>query len=156
MAGREHIYEATLTWTGASAGPTTDYRSYSREYLIEFPGKAALGGSADPTFLGDPRLHNPEELLLAALSACHMLSYLTVCARDKIAVKSYRDEAIGTMAIKDGRMRFISVLLRPHVIITEPEKVERARALHAAAHAECFIANSVNFPVGNDPAVTAG
>jgi organic hydroperoxide reductase OsmC/OhrA len=152
---RQHTYEATLLWTGASAGPTSDYKSYSREYRVEFPGKAALAGSADPTFLGDPRLHNPEELLLAALSACHMLSYLALCARARIAVTSYRDEAIGTMAIKDGRMRFVSVLLRPHVIITDPAKLDRARALHAEAHAECFIANSVNFPVGHDPAVTA-
>jgi organic hydroperoxide reductase OsmC/OhrA len=155
VAAREHLYEATLEWTGASAGPTTDYKSYSREYRVEFAGKPALIGSADPTYLGDPKLHNPEELLLAALSACHMLSYLAVCARDKIAVRSYRDEAMGTMAIKDGKMRFVSVLLRPHVIITEPGKIDRAKALHAKASAECFIANSVNFPVGHDPAVTA-
>lgn len=155
MASRKHGYEATLVWTGAAAGPTSDYKSYSREYRIEFPGKAPLIGSADPTYLGDPGLHNPEELLLAALSACHMLSYLAVCARDKIAVKSYCDEAIGTMAIKDGKMRFVSVLLRPHVIITDADKIDRAKALHAKANSECFIANSVNFPIGHDPAVTA-
>lgn len=156
MSGREHIYEAMLEWTGAAAGPTSDYKSYSREYRVQFAGKPVLTGSADPAFLGDPKLHNPEELLLAALSACHMLSYLAVCARDKIAVKSYRDDAAGTMAIKDGKMRFVSILLRPHVIITDPAKLQRAKALHAEAHAGCFIANSVNFPVGNDPAVTAG
>lgn len=155
MTGREHIYAATLEWTGAAAGPTSTYQSYSREYRIAFPGKPALIGTADPTYLGDPKLHNPEELLLAALAACHMLSYLALCARDKIAVTSYRDEAIGTMAIKDGKMRFVSVLLRPHVIIAELDKVARAKALHGDAHAGCFIANSVNFPVGNDPAVTA-
>jgi organic hydroperoxide reductase OsmC/OhrA len=156
VAGREHLYEATLVWTGASAGSTMSYQSYSREYRIEFPGKPPLTGSADPTFLGDAKLHNPEDLLLAALSACHMLSYLALCAREKLLVRSYRDEAIGTMAIKDGKMRFVSVLLRPHVIIAEPDKLERAKALHSRAHAECFIANSVNFPVGNDPAVTVG
>lgn len=156
MAGREHIYEATLEWTGATAGPTTTYQSYSREFRVAFPGKPSLTGSADATFLGDPRLHNPEDLLLAALSACHMLSYLALCAREKIAVRSYRDEAVGTMAIKDGKMRFISVLLRPHVTITDLDKMERAKALHTRAHDECFIANSVNFPIGNDPAVTAG
>jgi organic hydroperoxide reductase OsmC/OhrA len=156
VAGREHLYETTLVWTGASAGSTTSYQSYSREYRVEFPGKPPLTGSADPTFLGDAKLHNPEDLLLAALSACHMLSYLALCAREKLLVRSYRDEAIGTMAIKDGKMRFVSVLLRPHVIIAEPDKLERAKALHSRAHAECFIANSVNFPVGNDPAVTVG
>jgi organic hydroperoxide reductase OsmC/OhrA len=155
VTGREHIYEATLEWTGAGAGSTASYQSYSREFRVQFPGKPALTGSADPTFLGDAKLHNPEDLLLAALSACHMLSYLALCSREKISVRSYRDEAIGAMAIKDGKMRFVSVLLRPHVIIAEPEKLERAKALHTRAHAECFIANSVNFPVGNDPAVTA-
>ena len=154
MAGRDHLYEATLVWTGASAGQTVSYQSYSREYLIEFPGKPPLVGSADPTFLGDGKLYNPEDLLLGALSACHMLSYLSLCAREKLRVRSYRDEAIGTMAIKDGKMRFVSVLLRPHVVITEPEKLEHAKALHTRAHTECFIANSVNFPVGNDPAVS--
>jgi organic hydroperoxide reductase OsmC/OhrA len=156
VVGREHIYEATLEWTGAAAGPTSDYKSYSRDYRVLMPGKPVLAGSADPTFLGDPKLHNPEDLLLASLAACHMLSYLALCAREKIAVTSYRDEAIGTMAIKDRKMRFVAVRLRPHVIIADPAKLERARALHADAHAECFIANSVNFPVANDSAVTAG
>jgi organic hydroperoxide reductase OsmC/OhrA len=156
VAGREHLYEATLVWTGASAGPTASYQTYSREFLVELPGKPPLTGSADPTFLGDGKLHNPEDMLLAALSACHMLSYLALCAREKLLVRSYRDEAVGTMAIKDGKMRFVSVLLRPHVVIAEPDKLERAKALHTRAHTECFIANSVNFPVGNDPAVTVG
>lgn len=155
MAGREHHYSATLTWTGASAGPTLDYRAYSREFRAEFPGKPALTGSADPTYLGDAKLHNPEDLLLASLSACHMLSYLALCARDKIAVTAYRDEASGTMAIQNGKMRFVSVTLHPQVVIVDAAKLERARALHKEAHTACFIANSVNFPVGNEAVVTA-
>lgn len=155
MVGREHLYEATLTWTGADAGPTLDYKSYSRDYRVEFAGKPALVGSADPTYLGDARLHNPEELLLAALSACHMLSYLALCAKAKIAVTSYRDQASGTMAIQDGKMRFVAVRLRPHVVIGDLAQIGRAKGLHSEAHAGCFIANSVNFPVTNDPAVTA-
>jgi organic hydroperoxide reductase OsmC/OhrA len=154
--GREHRYETTLTWTGAGHGSTVSYQGYSREFLVEFPGKPPLTGSADPTFLGDGKLHNPEDLLLAALSACHMLSYLALCSREKITVRAYHDEAIGNMAIKDGKMRFVMVMLRPHVVIAEPDKLERAKALHNRAHAECFIANSVNFPVGNDPSVTVG
>lgn len=156
MAGREHRYEATLVWTGAGAGPTTDYKAYSREYRVEIAGKPALTGSADPAYLGDPKLHNPEELLLAALSACHMLSYLALCARDKIAVTAYRDEAQGTMAIKDGKMRFTSAMLHPQVTIVDSDKLERAKALHAQAHTGCFIASSVNFPVENEATVMAG
>lgn len=154
MVGREHRYEAVVEWTGAAAGPTTDYKSYSREFRVQIAGKPVMTGSADPTYLGDAKLHNPEDLLLASLSACHMLSYLALCARDKIAVRAYRDEATGTMAIQAGRMCFVSVMLRPQVVIAEPDKLERARALHADAHAGCFIANSVNFPVGHTPAVT--
>lgn len=154
MTRNEHLYKATLVWTGENAGPTMSYQSYSREYRVELPGKPPFTGSADPTFLGDGKLYNPEDLLLAALSACHMLSFLALAAREKLLVRSYRDEAVGTMAIKDGKMRFVSVLLHPHVVIAEPDKLERAKALHTRAHAECFIANSVNFPVGNDPAVT--
>src|SRR6478672_8366375 len=80
MAAREHRYAASLTWTGADAGPTTSYQSYSRAWRIAFAGKPVLEGSADPTFRGDPALHNPEELLLAALATCHMLSYLALCS----------------------------------------------------------------------------
>lgn len=154
MAGREHRYAATLEWTGADTGPTRDYKSYSREYRVLIAGKPALIGSADPIYLGDAKLHNPEDLLLASLAACHMLSYLALCAREKIAVNSYRDAATGTMAIQDGKMRFISVMLRPQVVIADAAKLERARALHTEAHATCFIACSMNFPVENEPVVT--
>ena len=150
MAGREHIYAATLDWTGASAGPVRDYKTYSRDFSATIAGKPLLTGSADPTYLGDAKQHNPEDLLLISLAACHMLSYLALCARDKIVVTAYRDEATGTMAIADGKMRFVSVTLHPQVVIADAAKLERARALHEEAHAACFIANSVNFPVGNE------
>ena len=156
MAGREHRYEATLVWIGAGGGPTSDYKAYGRGYRVEIAGKPPLEGSADPAYLGDAKLHNPEDLLLAALSACHMLTYLALCARDKIAVTAYRDEASGILAVKDGKMRFTSVTLHPQVVIADGDKLERARALHAQAHAGCFIANSVNFPVENEAVVSFG
>jgi len=157
MAAREHRYSASLNWTGAEAGSTTSYQSYSRAWRMEFAGKPALEGSADPTFRGDPGLHNPEELMLAALAACHMLSYLALCALKGIAVTSYKDRAEGTMARgADGRTRFTSVRLHPEVTIADATKLDAARALHEGAHAECFIANSVNFPVENAPTVTVG
>src|SRR5471032_1694553 len=98
-----HTYAVRLTWTGAAAGPTVSYRSYSREYLAEVAGKPPLRGSADPLFLGAAGLLNPEELLVVALSSCHMLSYLAECARWGIAVLAYEDDASGTMALRDGR-----------------------------------------------------
>jgi organic hydroperoxide reductase OsmC/OhrA len=145
---KSHSYELALTWTGASKGPTASYASYSREYRVAFGGKPPLFGSADPAFRGDPALHNPEDLLLAALSACHMLSYLAVCALAKVAVLSYEDNASGTLAeLEPQRSAFTDVLLRPRVVIAAGSDRAKAEALHDQAHKICFIANSVNFPV---------
>jgi organic hydroperoxide reductase OsmC/OhrA len=141
-----HAYRGTLTWIGASHGATVSYASYSREYAFAIDGKPELHGSADVPFRGDPTLHNPEELLLAALSSCHMLSWLAECARAGIVVTAYRDEAAGTMSFADGKMRFTEVVLRPHATIIAGDR-ERALRLHERAHDQCFIASSVNFPV---------
>jgi organic hydroperoxide reductase OsmC/OhrA len=151
---KEHHFAARLVWSGAAAGPTRDYDSYVRSWRAEVAGKPALEGSADPVFRGEAARYNPEDLLVVALSACHMLSYLALCARAGIEVTAYEDPARGTMAIKDGRMRFVEVILSPRVEIGAGD-LERARALHEQAHAACFIANSVNFPVRNRPTVVA-
>jgi organic hydroperoxide reductase OsmC/OhrA len=149
---RDHRYRAHLTWTGAAAGPARDYASYSREYRIEFDGKPALSGSADPAFRGDPALHNPEDLLVASLSACHMLTYLALCVRAGIVVTAYEDDAVGTMSETAGTGRFTGVLLRPRVTIDAGDP-ERAQALHEQAAADCFVAASVNFPVTHEPVI---
>ena len=147
MMAQTHSYSAQVTWTGASQGPTVSYQSYSREYLVEIAGKAPVRGSADASFRGDPALHNPEDLLVVSLATCHMLSYLADCARAGIKVVSYEDKATGTMAMKDKRIRFTGVSLHPRVTITEGGDIAKATLLHDQAHEECFIANSVNFPV---------
>jgi organic hydroperoxide reductase OsmC/OhrA len=143
----EAHYHARLVWSGGALGSTKSVESYSREFTAEFDGKPSLRGSADPTFRGDPALYNPEDLLLSALSACHMLSYLAVCAHAGIAVLSYEDAAVGTAARRDGRLRFVDVLLRPKVLLEPGNDIEKARSLHDRAHNICVIANSVNFPV---------
>jgi organic hydroperoxide reductase OsmC/OhrA len=145
---KEHHFAAHLVWTGAARGTTTSYDSYGRDYRVEVEGKPPLEGSSDPKFRGDATKHNPEDLLVASLSACHMLSYLAECARAGIEVTAYEDQASGLMAIKDGRMRFTEVTLAPRVAIAAGD-LEKAKALHENAHAACFIANSVNFPVLN-------
>jgi organic hydroperoxide reductase OsmC/OhrA len=150
---REHHFAARLVWTGAAQGPTKNYESYSREYRIEMAGKPPLMGSADPKFRGDPARHNPEDLLVAALSACHLLSYLHLCASAGIEVVAYEDQASGKIAIKDRKMRFVEVTLAPKVKIAAGD-LERAKALHEQAHEACFIASSVNFPVLHAPTVT--
>jgi organic hydroperoxide reductase OsmC/OhrA len=150
---KEHLYCINTVWTGASQGSTSSYDAYSREYAINIEGKPQFIGSADPTFLGDASLYNPEDLLLMALSACHMLSYLALCARARIRVISYSDAAMGKMTQKDGQVRFTEVILRPLVTIEAGDDLEKARSLHDRAHQVCFIANSVNFPVLNEPIV---
>ncbi|GAC1653660.1 MAG: OsmC family protein [Vulcanimicrobiaceae bacterium] len=142
-----HVYTAKSSWRGE----TGDYRSYTRNHTVAIGAKPALDLSADPSFRGDPALYNPEELLLAALASCHLLSYLALCARNGVNVVTYEDRATGTMAMKDGAIRFTEVLLRPECRVRG--NLERARQLHERAHAECFIANSVNFPVRHEAVV---
>ena len=149
---KEHHFAAHVVWTGAGRGSTTSYDSYDRSYQVDIEGKPPLTGSAAPTFRGDGSKHNPEDLLVAALSACHLLSYLALCARAGIEVVSYEDRASGLMTIKDGKMRFTEVTLAPRVVIGAGD-VDKAIQLHETAHGQCFIANSVNFPVLNMPTV---
>jgi organic hydroperoxide reductase OsmC/OhrA len=104
-------------------------------------------------FRGDPALHNPEDLLVAALSSCHFLSYAALCARTGVTVVAYEDDASGTMDRVDGVTRFTEVVLRPRVTVAAGSDADKARALHARAHALCFIASSVNFPVRNEPTI---
>lgn len=149
---KEHHFAARVVWSGAERGGTTSYDAYSREYRVEIEGKPPLRGSADPAFRGDAALHNPEDLLVAALAGCHLLSYLALCARAGIEVVAYEDRARGRMAIKDGRMRFVEVELAPQVVVAAGD-LDKAKKLHEQAHALCFIANSVNFPVLNPPTI---
>jgi organic hydroperoxide reductase OsmC/OhrA len=145
-----HNYQAKITWTGNG---TPSYQAYSRDYEFSIANKPTLKGSADPHFRGDAALHNPEDLLLVALSTCHLLTYLAECARGGVNVVAYEDDASGTMAMKDGAIRFTDVLLKPRVTIAPGSDVEKAKALHVKAHAECFVANSVNFPVRHEATV---
>jgi len=150
---RAHEYRTNLTWTGATAGPTASYATYSREYVVEIDGKPPLRGSADPLFRGDGALHNPEDLLVAALSGCHLLSYLALAARAGVHVVAYEDRAHGTMVLEGGGGRFTEVVLRPRVTIAAGGDEALARRLHDQAHAGCFIAASMNFPVRHVPEV---
>ena len=152
----EHSYEVSVEWTGNRGSGTSDYRSYGRDHLVTAQGKHALQGSSDRTFHGDPERWNPEELLLAALSQCHLLSYLHVAASHGVIVTEYTDTATGTMrTTANGGGHFTSATLHPIVTIGDGD-AELARALHAEASAKCFIAASVNFPVGHEPTIIVG
>ena len=149
-----HLFQCRLVWSASPEG-TASYDTYSRAYRVDFEGKPPIHGSAAPAFKGDPSVHNPEDLLVAALSACHCLTYLALCARAGIRVLSYEDDANGTMQPAEGVIKFTDVILHPRVTVAAGTDIERARSLHEKAHAGCFIANSVNFPVRNEPTITA-
>lgn len=143
-----HHYKLTLKWTGNKGTGTSGYRAYDRNHEILIEGKTTLLGSADPSFHGDKTVHNPEDLLLASLSACHMMSYFHVCVKAGIVVTDYIDNATGIMVVNaDGSGRFIEVTLNPIVTITDESQLTKANELHQEANKLCFIANSVNFPV---------
>lgn len=150
---KTHQYEATLVWTGAESGATTDYRSYSRDIAVELAGKPPLRMSADPAFRGDPLKLNPEECLLASLSSCHMLSYLAFASMKGLAVTDYRDNATGTMVQEGLGGRFTEVVLKPHVTLAAGADEALAHALHDSANECCFIAASVNFPVKHEATI---
>jgi organic hydroperoxide reductase OsmC/OhrA len=145
---RRHHYDVHVAWTGNRGQGTSSYRSYSRNHEIRSAGKPALAGSSDPAFRGDPACYSPEDLLVASLSACHMLWYLHLCADNGIVVEEYVDGASGIMVeTADGGGRFQEVVLKPRVLVRAGADLGLATRLHERAHALCFIANSVNFDV---------
>jgi organic hydroperoxide reductase OsmC/OhrA len=154
---RTHTYDVSVTWTGNRGTGTSGYRAYDRAHEVHADGPAAIAASSDPAFRGDRGRWNPELELTAALSQCHMLWYLHLCADAGVSVTSYTDEARGLMAEDaDGGGRFTEVVLRPRVTVASADMIEAATALHAEANAKCFIANSVNFPVRHEPVISAG
>ena len=145
---KEYSYQISLQWIGNTGKGTSHYKAYDRAYEIQVPGKPKIFGSSDPAFHGDRTKYNPEELLIAALSSCHMLWYLHLCADAGIVVTTYKDNPTGKMAVtKNGGGRFTEVILKPKITIAADSNFEQAKQLHNKAHQLCFIANSVTFPV---------
>lgn len=149
----EHNYRVEVEWCGNRGTGTSGYRDYGRELVIRAEGKAELEGSADPTFHGSRDRWNPEELLVTALAQCHMLSYLHMAVREGVVVTAYRDGAVGTMEQEGLGGQFTEVVLRPEVTVADASMVDAARAAHAQAYENCFIARSVNFPVRHEPVI---
>jgi organic hydroperoxide reductase OsmC/OhrA len=149
---KQHFYQSTVAWTGNKGTGTNNYRSYERGHTISIEGKPDILCSSDAAFRGEKNKHNPEDLMVAALSGCHMLWYLHLCADNGIIVTHYSDNATGTMDENaDGSGQFSEVTLRPEVIVKESSMIEKANALHHDAHQMCFIARSVNFTVNHQP-----
>ena len=151
---KQHCYALQIQWTGNLGHGTSSYRVYERSYEVTTKDKPAILGSSDPTFCGDPLRYNPEDFLVASLSACHMLWYLHLCSDAKIIVTSYVDNASGTMAeTSNGGGHFTEVVLKPMVTIQQGSNIAHAEQLHEKAHELCFIANSVNFPIHCEPRI---
>lgn len=149
-----HHYNAVINWTGNTGNGTLDYNSYSRNHSIAIENKPVINGSSDPAFRGDPGRHNPEDMFLSSIAACHMLWYLHLCADAGVVVLAYTDHAFGCMVVSgSGEGKFIEVVLRPLVTVKEHGMIKAAGQLHAKAHTCCFIANSVNFPVHHMPVI---
>ncbi len=155
---KDHIYNTHITWTGVNkTGAAVNYKNYSRQYKIEIAGKPILNGSADSAFLGDASLHNPEDLLLASVSSCHMLWYLHLCTENNITVTSYIDKATAVMQIDNsGSGAFKSLCLNPLVGISGDNDADKAKSLHNAANKMCFIANSLNFKIDHQAKIIKG
>jgi organic hydroperoxide reductase OsmC/OhrA len=149
---RTHSYALELEWIGNNGSGTSSYGAYGRDNETRSAGKPAIDGSADPAFRGDPQRWNPEELLVASLSQCHMLWFLHVCSMAGVVVTAYVDTPVGSMRENpDNSGQFTEVLLRPVVTVAEATMGERAASLHDDAEKMCFIARSVNFPVRHEP-----
>lgn len=153
--GHQHRYETTTVWTGNRGEGTSSYRSYDRAHQTSAEGRPSILASSDPAFRGDGDRWNPELLLVAALSECHLLAYLHQCAIAGVVVTAYSDDASGTMLqTDDGGGHFEEVVLRPRVTVAERSMIAEATGLHGRASELCFVASSVNFPVRHEPEVT--
>jgi organic hydroperoxide reductase OsmC/OhrA len=153
----EHNYNLTVQWTGNKGTGTSGYKDFERSHTILVDNKVAILGSSDPAFRGDQTKHNPEDLLLASISSCHMLWYLHLCAVAGVIVTDYVDNATGVMIeTADGGGKFTAVTLHPIVTVTNAAMTDKANELHAKANQLCFIANSLNFPVHHQATCVIG
>jgi organic hydroperoxide reductase OsmC/OhrA len=148
-------FKSRIQWTGNRGTGTSAYRAYARTWDIEVPGKAVIHCSNDPDLGGDPSLMNPEDLLLSAVSGCHMLWYLHLASDNNICVLSYRDEPVGIgETARSGAGRFLSIQLNPAIVVTEASDLRAARALHEQVHDLCFIARSLSCSVHCKPTIS--
>lgn len=151
-----HSYKATIEWTGNNGTCTDHYKNYERSHTIKIENKATIQGSSDVVFRGDKTKHNPEDLLVSAISSCHLLWYLHLCAINGVVILEYTDNVIGTMLeTPNGSGYFTEVILNPTIQVSNINMIEHAIKLHHKAHEFCFIAKSVNFPVKIQPIISA-
>jgi organic hydroperoxide reductase OsmC/OhrA len=151
----EHNYKLTAVWTGNNGDGTKNVRTYDRSHTVSIEGKPELFLTTDNAAVGDKSKLNPEDLLVAAISSCHMLSYLYLCSLDGVVITSYTDNATGIMLENEsGGGSFKEIILHPICEVTDESMITKALELHHKAHEICYIANSVNFEVTCNPTCT--
>lgn len=150
----QHNYKLAVKWTGNQGSGTSNFKDFERSYSVIIENKLPIFGSSDPEFRGDKTKHNPEELLLAAVSSCHMLWYLHLCLEAKIVIIDYVDNATGILQeFENGNGKFTSITLNPCIIVTEKSMIEKAFELHKKANEFCFVSNSLNIEVAHLPII---
>jgi organic hydroperoxide reductase OsmC/OhrA len=149
-----HTFETTLVWPADAAQKLPPDPAFSRNSVLAAPGKPVIVASSPAVFGGDAARYNPEEMLMLSLSQCHLLTYLAIAAKKRIGILKYEDRVVGTLGMgPSGKMQMVDVLLRPRVTVAKGTNLADAQALHEKAHANCFMANSVNFAVRNEPSI---
>ncbi|MGY6649987.1 OsmC family protein [Wenyingzhuangia sp. IMCC45574] len=147
-----YSYQIGLTWLGG-INIEKRYR-YNKTYELHFKNKPSITGSADATFHGNAELYNPEEILLAALSSCHMMSFFYLCGKEKISIKSYKDQPTGMLEINpNGSGQFKEVMLQPEIVVNSSEEIKKIQDLFSKANEYCFIARSCNFKIIHQPTI---
>ena len=141
----EHVVD--LSWARGEHEFT--YQTYSRDHEWRFDGGVTVAGSANPAYLGSEDRVDPEEAFVAALSSCHLLTFLAIAAKKRLVVDAYDDHAVGLMEKnEDGRLAITKVILRPKIAFAgDAPDAETLERMHHRAHQECFIANSVRTEV---------
>ncbi len=152
---KKHDFPNRIVWTGNRGTGTSAYRDYDRTWDMALEGKDTLSCSNDPMLGGDPSKYNPEDMLIAAISSCHMLWYLHLCSVAGVTVTAYEDTPVGVGESEpDGTGRFLEAILYPKITITKESDVQKARDIHDEIHKHCFIARSVNFPIRYEVEIT--
>jgi organic hydroperoxide reductase OsmC/OhrA len=154
-SSRETVFESSVRWVGSHVPGQVGGRSYTRNMLIEPAGKPPIPGSAGARYFGDDARYNPEDLMLASLAECHLLTYLALAAKEGITVLELGAKISGVLGTLDGKVRLTSAKLEPRTRVQQAADVPRALELHQAAHEGCFMSNSVNFPISVQPNVEA-
>jgi organic hydroperoxide reductase OsmC/OhrA len=150
----DEVFETLLRYPAVSGQKLPHDADFSRDNVMGAEGHPEIPGALPAQFGGHNRGYSPEDLMILSLSECHLLTYLRLAQKNRIAISSYEDRASGRLGKNAaGMTQLVEVVLRPRVTVARGTDVAAAKALHDRAHHHCFMANSVNFPVLHEPEI---